>query len=56
MSVVKLALQQEYIGRFVVTDTDINWFPEHSWSWYRDFGDDYIPSNLSETTYENWNS
>ena len=39
MSVVELALQQEYIGRFEVTDTEINWFPEQSWSWYRNFGD-----------------
>ena len=39
MSVSELALQQEYIGRFEVTDTEINWFPEQSWSWYRDFGD-----------------
>lgn len=39
MSVAELALQQEYIGRFEVTDAEINWFPEHRWSWYRDFGD-----------------
>lgn len=39
MTVSELALQQEYIGRFEVTNTDINWFPEQSWSWYRDFGD-----------------
>ena len=39
MSVAELALRQEYIGRFEVTDTEINWFPEQSWSWYRDFGD-----------------
>jgi len=39
MSVAELALQQEYIGHFEVTDTEINWFPEQSWSWYRDFGD-----------------
>jgi hypothetical protein len=39
MTVAELALQQEYIGHFEVTDTEINWFPEQSWSWYRDFGD-----------------
>lgn len=39
MSIADLAKAQTYIGRFEVTETEINWFPELRWSEYRDFGD-----------------
>ena len=39
MSIADIAKTQTYIGRFEVTETEINWFPELRWSEYRDFGD-----------------
>lgn len=38
MSIQTLALNGDYVGRFEVTESEINFFPEMKWSEYRDYG------------------